>query len=57
MSYVMTTELSNRWIKGGSLKRSLGMVSSVFTIPKASGFEAATPSFLKTFLNLLFTLR
>jgi len=28
--------------KGGSLKRSLGMVSLVFTIPKAFGFEAAT---------------
>jgi hypothetical protein len=27
---------------GGSLKRSLGMVSLMFTIPKAFGFEAAT---------------
>jgi hypothetical protein len=27
---------------GGSLKRSLGMVSFVLTIPKAYGFEAAT---------------
>ena len=29
---------------GGSLKRSLGMVSLAFTIPKAFGFEAATQS-------------
>ena len=28
--------------KGGSLKCSLGMTSSAFTIPKAFGFEAAT---------------
>jgi hypothetical protein len=28
--------------KGGSLKRSLGMASPAFTIPKAFGFEAAT---------------
>jgi hypothetical protein len=28
--------------KGGSLKRSLGMASLVFTIPKAFGFEVAT---------------
>jgi hypothetical protein len=28
--------------KGGSLKRSLGMVSPAFTSPKAFGFGAAT---------------
>jgi len=28
--------------KGGSLKRSLGMASHTFSIPKAFGFEAAT---------------
>jgi hypothetical protein len=27
---------------GGSLKRSLGMVLAMFTIPKTFGFEAAT---------------
>jgi len=29
---------------GGSLKRSLGMVYAMSTIPKAFGFEAATQS-------------
>jgi hypothetical protein len=29
-------------LKGGSLKRSLGMASGELTIPKAFGFEAAT---------------
>jgi len=41
--YNMTIECADRSEKGGSLKRSLGMVSLVFTIPKAFGFEAATP--------------
>jgi uncharacterized protein (TIGR03663 family) len=31
--------------KGGSLKRSLGMVSGISTVPKAFGFEAATHLF------------
>jgi hypothetical protein len=31
-------------LKGGSLKRSLGMASGYLTIPKACGFEAATES-------------
>ena len=30
--------------EGGSLKRSLGTASEAFTIPKTSGFEAATRS-------------
>lgn len=30
--------------KGGSPKRSLGMASGAFTIPKACGFEDATHS-------------
>jgi hypothetical protein len=34
-------------MKGGSLKRSLGMANHVFSIPKAFGFEAAT-QYLKT---------
>ncbi|MHC4203266.1 MAG: hypothetical protein ACYSTT_01335 [Planctomycetota bacterium] len=34
----------DRLDKSGSLKRSLGMVSDVLTIPKAYGFEAATRS-------------
>jgi len=41
---IMTIEFVDRWIKGDSLKRSLGMVSPEFTIPKAFGFEAATRS-------------
>jgi hypothetical protein len=38
----MTIEFVDRLKKGGSLKRSLGMVCLTFTIPKAFGFEAAT---------------
>jgi hypothetical protein len=38
--YRITCELMNRLRKGGSLKRSLGMV--IPAIPKAFGFEAAT---------------
>jgi hypothetical protein len=38
----MKIEFVYKLSKGGSLKRSLGMVSLMFTIPKAFGFEAAT---------------
>ncbi len=38
----MTIEFVYTLSEGGSLKRSLGMVSLMFTIPKAFGFEAAT---------------
>jgi len=38
----MRIQLVDRWEKGGSLKRSLGMAFTALTIPKAYGFEAAT---------------
>jgi hypothetical protein len=41
--YTMTIEeFVDTSSKGGSLKRSLGMVSLAFAIPRAFGFEAAT---------------
>jgi len=39
------------FIVGGSLKRSLGMASIAFTIPKAFGFEAATRRKLMPLVN------
>ena len=41
---------------GGSLKRSVGMVSSLLAIPKASGFEAATLRVFGSFENWNFEI-